>query len=110
LQEGWRHVGCCGQYVLREKDVSASFVVDRKASASADAFFLIIVPSNLNQLVIRCFEAEGDRSAVPVELLPSNGGLQTMTKLELLYAHKSEKFDQLCAVAARKLGYGELSL
>jgi hypothetical protein len=59
--------------------------------------------------VIRCFEAEGDRSAVPVELLPSNGGLQTMTKLELLYAQKSEKFDQLCAVAARELGYGELS-
>jgi hypothetical protein len=48
LQEGWRHVGCCDQYVLREKDVSASFVVDRKASASADAFFLIIVPSNWN--------------------------------------------------------------
>jgi hypothetical protein len=32
-----------------------------------------------------------------------------MTKLELLYAQKSEKFDQLCAVAARELGYGELS-
>jgi|ERR1700737_2578413 hypothetical protein len=32
-----------------------------------------------------------------------------MTKLELLYAQKSEKFDRLCAVAARELGYGELS-
>ena len=32
-----------------------------------------------------------------------------MTKLELLYAQKSKKFDQLCAVAARELGYGELS-
>ena len=32
-----------------------------------------------------------------------------MTKLELLYAQKSEKFAQLCAVAARQLGYGELS-
>jgi hypothetical protein len=32
-----------------------------------------------------------------------------MTKLELLYAQKSEKFGQLCAVAARELGYGELS-
>ena len=32
-----------------------------------------------------------------------------MTKLELLYAQKSEKFDQLCVVAARELGYGELS-
>ena len=32
-----------------------------------------------------------------------------MTKLELLYAQKSEKFGQVCAVAARELGYGELS-
>src|SRR5262245_5619388 len=32
-----------------------------------------------------------------------------MTKLELLYAQKSEKFGQLCAVAARELGYSELS-
>jgi hypothetical protein len=32
-----------------------------------------------------------------------------MTKLELLYAQKSKKFDQICAVAARELGYGELS-
>jgi hypothetical protein len=44
---------------------------------------------------------------VPVELL-SNGGSE-MTKLEFLYAQKSEKFCQLCAVAARELGYGELS-
>ena len=32
-----------------------------------------------------------------------------MTKLELLYAQKSEKFGQVCALAARELGYGELS-
>jgi hypothetical protein len=32
-----------------------------------------------------------------------------MTKLELLYTQKSEKFDQVCAIAARELGYGELS-
>ena len=32
-----------------------------------------------------------------------------MTKLELLYAQKSKKFDQLRAVAARELGYDELS-
>ena len=32
-----------------------------------------------------------------------------MTKLELLYSQKSEKFDQLCAIAARELGYSELS-
>ena len=32
-----------------------------------------------------------------------------MTKLELLYAQKAKKFDQLRAVAARELGYGELA-
>ena len=32
-----------------------------------------------------------------------------MTKLELLYTQKSEKFYQVCALAARELGYGELS-
>lgn len=32
-----------------------------------------------------------------------------MTKLELLYAEKSKKFDQLCAVAAHELGCGDLS-
>ena len=32
-----------------------------------------------------------------------------MTKLELLYAQKSEKFGELCGVAARELGYGDLS-
>lgn len=32
-----------------------------------------------------------------------------MTKLELLYAQKSKKFDQLCGFAARELGYGEFS-
>ena len=32
-----------------------------------------------------------------------------MTKLELLYAQKSEKFGELCALVARELGYGELS-
>ena len=44
------------------------------------------------------------------ELLPSKGGLQLMTKLELLYAQKSKKFDQLCVLAARELGYGESRL
>jgi len=33
-----------------------------------------------------------------------------MTKLELLYALKSQKFDQLCALVARELGYDELSI
>lgn len=56
--------------------------------------------------LIRCFEAEGvDRRA---ELLPSTGDSE-MTKLELLYAQKSEKFGQVCALAARELGYGELA-
>jgi hypothetical protein len=32
-----------------------------------------------------------------------------MTKLELLYSEKSKKFDQVCAVVARELGYGGLS-
>jgi hypothetical protein len=32
-----------------------------------------------------------------------------MTKLELLYAQKSKKFDEVCARVARELGYGELS-
>jgi hypothetical protein len=46
----------------------------------------------------------GDNS----EILPSTGDCG-MTKLELLYAQKSEKFGEVCAVAARELGYGELS-
>ena len=32
-----------------------------------------------------------------------------MTKLELLYAQKSKKFDQLCILAAREFGYGEFT-
>jgi len=32
-----------------------------------------------------------------------------MTKLELLYTQKSAKFAQVCALAARELGYGVLS-
>jgi hypothetical protein len=32
-----------------------------------------------------------------------------MTKLELLYAEKIKKFDEICALVARELGYGELS-
>ena len=33
-----------------------------------------------------------------------------MTKLELLYAQKSKKFDEVCALVARELGYSELPL
>jgi hypothetical protein len=32
-----------------------------------------------------------------------------MTKLELLYAEKIKKFDEICALVARELGYGDLS-
>jgi hypothetical protein len=32
-----------------------------------------------------------------------------MTKLELLYTQKSAKFDQVCALVAQELGFGELS-
>jgi hypothetical protein len=30
-----------------------------------------------------------------------------MTKLELLYAQKTKKFGEICALVARELGYGE---
>jgi hypothetical protein len=32
-----------------------------------------------------------------------------MTKLELLYAERAKKFDEICALVAREFGYGELS-
>jgi hypothetical protein len=32
-----------------------------------------------------------------------------MTKLELLYAERAKKFDEICALVARELGCGELS-
>jgi hypothetical protein len=32
-----------------------------------------------------------------------------MTKLKLLFAQKTKKFDEICALVARELGYGELS-
>jgi hypothetical protein len=32
-----------------------------------------------------------------------------MTKLEVLFAEKAEKFAAICALVARELGYGELS-
>jgi hypothetical protein len=31
-----------------------------------------------------------------------------MTKLKMLYAQKAKKFDEICALVARELGYGEL--
>jgi hypothetical protein len=35
-------------------------------------------------------------------------GDRRMTKLELLYAQKSKKFGELCALVAQELGYSEL--
>ena len=31
-----------------------------------------------------------------------------MTKLKLLFAQKTRKFDEICALVARELGYGKL--
>lgn len=36
-------------------------------------------------------------------------GIGAMTKLELLYAQKSKKFDEICALVACELGFGEFS-
>jgi hypothetical protein len=36
-------------------------------------------------------------------------GIGAMTKLELLYAEKTKKFDEICALVARERGYGGLS-
>jgi len=60
------------------------------------------------QSLIRCSEVEGINDGGS-RAAAIQGGLQPMTKLELLYAQKSKKFDQLCILAARELGYGELS-
>ena len=54
------------------------------------------------QSLIRCSEVEGY----------NDGGSRAtaiQTKLELLYAQKSKKFDQLCILAGREFGYGEFS-
>jgi len=42
-------------------------------------------------------------------LPPKKRGIGAMTKLELLYAQKTKEFDEICALVARELGYGELS-
>ena len=33
-----------------------------------------------------------------------------MTKLDQLYAEKGKKFDEICALLARELGYGEFAM
>jgi len=47
------------------------------------------------QSLIRCSEVEGINDGGS-RAAAIQGGLQPMTKLELLYAQKSKKFDQLC--------------
>jgi hypothetical protein len=60
------------------------------------------------QSLIRCSEVEGINDGGS-RAAAIQGGLQPMTKLELLYAQKSKKFDQLCILVAREFGYGEFS-
>jgi hypothetical protein len=42
-------------------------------------------------------------------LPPTKEGIGAMTKLDQLYAEKGEKFDEICALLARELGYGEFA-
>ena len=41
LQEGWRHVGCCDQHVLREEDVSERFETSAMGRRLRSAPFFI---------------------------------------------------------------------
>jgi hypothetical protein len=59
--------------------------------------------------LIRCFEFRGERPSGGASAAIKKGDC-SMTKLELLYAQKSKKFDQVCALVAREFGYGELPL
>ena len=42
-------------------------------------------------------------------LPPTKEGIGAMTKLDQLYAEKRKKFDEICALLARELGYGEFA-
>ena len=42
-------------------------------------------------------------------LPPTKEGIGAMTKLDQLYAEKGKKFDEICALLARELGYGEFA-
>jgi hypothetical protein len=59
--------------------------------------------------LIRCFEVRGERPSGSDSAAIKKGDC-SMTKLELLYAQKSKKFDEVCALVARELGYSELPL
>ena len=42
-------------------------------------------------------------------LPPTKEGIGAMTKLDQLYAERGKKFDEICALLARELGYGEFA-
>ena len=42
-------------------------------------------------------------------LPPTKEGIGAMTKLDQLYAEKGKKFDEICALLSRELGYGEFA-
>jgi hypothetical protein len=42
-------------------------------------------------------------------LPPTKEGIGAMTKLDQLYAEKGGKFEEICALLARELGYGEFA-
>ena len=42
-------------------------------------------------------------------LPPTKEGIGAMTKLDQLSAEKGKKFDEICALLARQLGYGEFA-
>ena len=43
-------------------------------------------------------------------LPPTKEGIGAMTKLDQLYAEKGKKFDEICALLARELGFGEFAI
>ena len=42
-------------------------------------------------------------------LPPTKEGIGAMTKLDQLYAEKGKKFDEICTLLARELGFGEFA-
>ena len=42
-------------------------------------------------------------------LPPTKEGIGAMTKLDQLYSEKGKKFDEICALLARELGFGEFA-
>ena len=42
-------------------------------------------------------------------LPPTKEGIGAMTKLDQLYAQRGKKFDEICALLACELGYGEFA-